>query len=408
MADKEHLKVINQGIEAWATWRKKNRQASYDLSGAGLETSDLKGVDFEAVNLKVAILNRADLTGANLRGANLTLAKLEGALLTKADLRNADLTAISMEGANLTEANLIGASIEGTANLKEVNLTAADLQGASLTGVVLSKGKLENASLIGTNLSNADLQLASLRKANLKGANLEGAVLKDANLEGADLRGTKLTGCDLRSASLSGVLVDTSTILDVGQEKTTRMERCIVDSYALNTMHEFGGLSPDQRAVVDIRNDLADLRASYSGLRLWIHIMALGAFLLPYVWFLVVNYTTARFAAIDGVETIALWEAFGRFIWNGGKNWRSGWEFDWSFVAFVFLAIYNFGRGVLLWQTNKLEHREQITNLATRFSLSVEPLWRRLIKTMSVLFWVGLLILAFNTYHFLSQKIPLG
>jgi hypothetical protein len=61
MANKEHLAILRQGVEAWNRWREKNPTIRPDLS--------------------VADLIRANLSGANLMGADLSVADLSGANL---------------------------------------------------------------------------------------------------------------------------------------------------------------------------------------------------------------------------------------------------------------------------------------------------------------------------------------
>jgi uncharacterized protein YjbI with pentapeptide repeats len=70
VADEEHIRRLQQGAEAWNTWRRD-------------------------------ILWRGDLSHADLRGANLNEADLH-----EAYLRGADLGVAYLRGANLREANL--------------------------------------------------------------------------------------------------------------------------------------------------------------------------------------------------------------------------------------------------------------------------------------------------------------
>ena len=109
MADKEHLRILNQGVEVWNRWREENPGITPDLEGA-----DLSDAGLSHVNLSGANLSEAELFNANLSGANLTRAELSAANLIKAELFNANLTA-----ADLTRAELSGAS------LSEADLTDA-------------------------------------------------------------------------------------------------------------------------------------------------------------------------------------------------------------------------------------------------------------------------------------------
>lgn len=64
-------------------------------------------------NLSGADLQSKDLRYANLRGADLTKADLRGAYLKNADLSHADLRGANLKSADLTGANLRGANLKG-------------------------------------------------------------------------------------------------------------------------------------------------------------------------------------------------------------------------------------------------------------------------------------------------------
>ena len=59
MADKAHVALLRQGVEAWNQWRTQHPGTRPDLSSAHLYGLDLVEVD----------LSGADLRDANLRGA---------------------------------------------------------------------------------------------------------------------------------------------------------------------------------------------------------------------------------------------------------------------------------------------------------------------------------------------------
>jgi uncharacterized protein YjbI with pentapeptide repeats len=91
MANKEHLAVLRQGVEAWNRWRGKNPTICPDLSVADLIRANLSGANLSTADLSVADLSGANLMGADLRGANLGVADLSGANLNGADLRGANV-----------------------------------------------------------------------------------------------------------------------------------------------------------------------------------------------------------------------------------------------------------------------------------------------------------------------------
>jgi uncharacterized protein YjbI with pentapeptide repeats len=81
MTNPDHLKILQQGVDAWNAWMKGNPDITPDLYEADLSGADLSG----------AILFKANLIRANLKGANLTRANLTRANLTRANLTRANL-----------------------------------------------------------------------------------------------------------------------------------------------------------------------------------------------------------------------------------------------------------------------------------------------------------------------------
>ena len=78
MPKKNHLGLIQQGVDAWNTWRER-AAAQPDLSRADLTKADLSEADLSKANLCKANLSEANLGKANLGGANLGEANLVSA-----------------------------------------------------------------------------------------------------------------------------------------------------------------------------------------------------------------------------------------------------------------------------------------------------------------------------------------
>ena len=122
MANKEHLKILKQGVKVWNNWRGDIPADLPDLRGADLCRADLQraylgAANLHAANLFNANLTDADLSGASLRGASLRGANLNGADLCGANLSGADLSHATLWGANLISANVEGTNLEGAAAL---------------------------------------------------------------------------------------------------------------------------------------------------------------------------------------------------------------------------------------------------------------------------------------------------
>ena len=74
MADQSHLDILQQGREAWNSWRERNPSIQPDFSGADLNMVNLSGAELLAANLIGANLIGANLIGANLAQANSSFA----------------------------------------------------------------------------------------------------------------------------------------------------------------------------------------------------------------------------------------------------------------------------------------------------------------------------------------------
>ena len=161
MANKEHLKILKKGVEAWGAWRKENPNERPSLKGARLDGRKLRGIDLENANLEGARIRGAKLQGANLKGACLVGGNLKGASLIDADLGRANLEMAVLGGASFRGANLMGvnlrkAYLRGT-NFSGTQLMGANLAGANLIEADLTRANLRNARLVETVFSNVDL-----------------------------------------------------------------------------------------------------------------------------------------------------------------------------------------------------------------------------------------------------------
>lgn len=159
MANKQQLRIIKSGVEAWNAWRRDHPDIVPDLRNANLSSQrlinvHLGGAKLEGANLRNTNLGSADLSNANLRHANLEQARLSQANLLQADLSYANLSEAWLNDAILIEANLFRAQ-----------LISATLINARLSGAIL----------IGTNLQQANLKGCSVQSVFAWGVKLKGA-----------------------------------------------------------------------------------------------------------------------------------------------------------------------------------------------------------------------------------------
>ena len=73
MANKKHVKLLEQGSGVWNEWRRQHPEVKPALSGADLRSAFLFGVDLSGADLSGATLEETSLNGAILTETNLTL-----------------------------------------------------------------------------------------------------------------------------------------------------------------------------------------------------------------------------------------------------------------------------------------------------------------------------------------------
>ena len=137
MANREHLRVFDKGVDMWNAWRENYHDGQPDLSGADLAGRILgiwQGDRTFAIKLRDVNLSGANLSHVDLRHANLGLANLGGATL-----HGADLSYSYLENTNVREADL------RAANLSYADIIFADFSGATLGGTILAGLDLSTA-----------------------------------------------------------------------------------------------------------------------------------------------------------------------------------------------------------------------------------------------------------------------
>ncbi|MGH1484383.1 MAG: pentapeptide repeat-containing protein [Geminicoccales bacterium] len=79
MADEEHLRILNQGIDVWNTWRREHNHITPNLENAKIADPSFYELGFAKIGLKRDNLKEANLNNANRKNADLSLADLTDA-----------------------------------------------------------------------------------------------------------------------------------------------------------------------------------------------------------------------------------------------------------------------------------------------------------------------------------------
>jgi len=237
MANKDQLKILQQGVEAWNGWREENPDEQIDLQYAYLNNAHLRGANLRKANLRKAHLRKADLSKADLGWA----------ILFGADLREVDLREAELYWATLIQAQLC------RADLRRAYCISADLNESALCRADLREAHLRCANLIGANLTGADLRMTSLVETNL-----EGAILTDCNIYGIsawklELTGTKqndlvITPYDEPKITVDNLEVAQFIYLLLHNEKI----RGVIDTIARKAVLILGRFTPERKAILDV------------------------------------------------------------------------------------------------------------------------------------------------------------
>lgn len=111
MANPEHVKILEQGVDVWNKWREDNEETIPDLSEVNFQGKDLSNIIFIDTNLMYTNLSKANLTNGDLYFANLTRANLQDANLSYADLSFASIITTDASRANFYKAKFLQTSI---------------------------------------------------------------------------------------------------------------------------------------------------------------------------------------------------------------------------------------------------------------------------------------------------------
>src|SRR5262245_54426929 len=215
VANPEHEKILKRGSGTWDYWRIQNPLVRPDLKGYLLQHS-----------LRFDMRNTFELMDS-AGGPEEQRARYE-ALRNRSIYYDPDfqdcwnienLRGINFENVDLTDAMLAFADLSG-ANLRNANLQGANLQETVLKDVDLTNSNLEDAVLRNTMFANTNLTLAKglLSCRHMGRSPVDHATVhKSTNLPDDFLLGCVLTTLQIRAAELSKPGIEGTEVAEIAE-----------------------------------------------------------------------------------------------------------------------------------------------------------------------------------------------
>jgi uncharacterized protein YjbI with pentapeptide repeats len=239
MANPEHLKILDQGVEVWNKWREDKPDITPDLSGANLSGADISDRrNFTKLMIPWPEQIRLIIKKAKQRDSRVSLynrkfktAREHGINLTNTDLQEANLSEAILIGANFTSAILREANLE-EAILPWSSLTNARLMGATFNNAILSYSHLYKTWLFEIEFNNAVLRYANFEGSTLSEVQLEGANLTRAMFPFCQIDNTNFTEARIRAVNFQAACLRN---VDFTRAKITRCQVYGIATWDLNT-----------------------------------------------------------------------------------------------------------------------------------------------------------------------------
>ena len=408
--------------------------------------SEVRPEDFPV--LREANLKGLDLSNLNLQGIDLQNAKLIDTNLSGTDFHRANFTNAILTNANLSHANMIEASLQHT------NLRNADLSSGRLVLTDLSRADISGAKLLGakidstTNLNDIKCYKSTVDCSTAEYMRASGATLgqmMDLNIV------DDLATLRAEFGGLWGAIHLTSVIVFLlpyawflGQQVLASRARGNAESM-IYSMESWANRQADHITFVSAEAFKtaveSKIEQSAKEWREQLSLVKSPAFISTFAESAICTADTwanrqadhITFLSAEALKTaveskieqsakewrkqlklkspkeISILDALSRYIWNGGKGWRQGYDFNRrSFVPFLFVAFYNVLRLTLLYKTKKLATLESVRKLPVVFSLGNGwKSWRTVYQMNRIGFWVALVLILMNTAYFLGSTIQI-
>lgn len=176
-------------------------------STASYNAGDLRGIEFQYIDMTGWSFSGKDIAESSLRDANLSNADFNRAVAYQTRFNSAGMSNASFREANLMGANFSGAILEG-ADFVDAEIRGADFGSTVSRGFDISKlsttDSYKNRNLSGIRLGNNVITGWDLSGMDLTGASFFNATLHSVDLSDSDLSGATFTSAELMNVDLSG------------------------------------------------------------------------------------------------------------------------------------------------------------------------------------------------------------
>lgn len=148
MANPEHVAILQQGVEAWNSWRRLPKAPTLiDVSGFNFTgVHDLTDYDLSGVHVEGAVFSNANMTRINFHKAHLMKANFEGAVCEGCIFSGADLRSASLQRGQFPGTNFRGANL-AESHLANANFTKADFRGSDLSFADINTANLSHITV---------------------------------------------------------------------------------------------------------------------------------------------------------------------------------------------------------------------------------------------------------------------
>lgn len=375
-----------------------------NFDGATLVDCVFTGIQFKDCQFNKAVLERVTFNGCGIRGGFFIGAEFkETSFKGNSKLIEKE---VDFSGATIVESEfIIEVSSDRRIRFERATINNSDIK-ISKGHVDFTEAKIVKQSTIVVGPDPESTSPSIFADATISKSTLKGSKYINADFENVDFTDSEFSDCTFEKCNFKGA---TLTGLDVNNDVSFTSPNFLgakVDRYTLECI-PFEQIPNSYRVKMICHDDVAKLRLMYSGVFGVVNFIALVLFVAPYFWFMWKMWAVATFHPLAPNETISMGGALLRYIVNGGKEWMVGYNPAWGpLLLFIMLLLYNVSRFALLLKTISLEHKEKITKQPVPFTL--DRFWFWLYKGNIVLFVFSILFAALHTWHFLSQRVPIG